>query len=287
MRHGFLLIDKPRGPTSHGAVATVRRTLAERDVGHLGTLDPAASGLLVLAVGNKALKVIEFFSGLGKEYVADIRFGAVSSTYDSEGTIDKVATKPGWVEPDKGQIQRAIDQRFTGKIEQVPPSHSAVHIAGVRAYDLARKGVEVEMPKRTVEISECTVLSYAYPHLRVRVRVSSGTYIRSLAHDLGEVLRCGGYLENLRRTKVGEWDVDKAVTPDAAKWTDVVPLKDVLAGLQRINVTAEEAEHLRHGRKIQREVSAGTWAWFDDLPLAVLVPAKDGSRMAQPRKVLA
>jgi len=286
MRHGFLLIDKPRGPTSHGAVAMVRRALVERDVGHLGTLDPAANGLLVLAVGNKALKVIEFFSGLGKEYVADIRFGAVSSTYDSEGAIENVATKPGWIEPDKGHVQRAIDQRFTGKIEQTPPSHSAVHVAGVRAYELARKGIDVEMPKRTVEISECTVLSYSYPHLRVRVRVSSGTYIRSLAHDLGDVLRCGGYLENLRRTKVGEWDVDKAVTPDAATWTDVLPLKDILAGFQRIDVTAEEAEHLRHGRKIKREISAGTWAWFDGLPLAVLVPAKDGSQMAQPRKVL-
>lgn len=286
MRHGFLLIDKPKGPTSHGAVATVRRTLGERDVGHLGTLDPAASGLLVLAVGNKALKTIEFFSGLGKEYVADIRFGAVSTTYDGEGTIEKTEPKPGWTAPDKGQVQRAIDQRFTGKIEQTPPSHSAVHVAGVRAYDLARKGIAVEMPKRTVEIDSCQVLSYTYPHLRVRVAVSSGTYIRSLAHDLGDVLRCGGYLENLRRTKVGEWDVERAVTPDAATWTDVAPLKDVLSGLPRIDVDATDAEHLRHGRKIAREVSAGTWAWFDGLPLAVLVPAKDGSRMAQPRKVL-
>lgn len=286
MRHGFLLIDKPRGPTSHGAVAMVRRALNERDIGHLGTLDPAASGLLVLAVGSKALKVIEFFSGLGKEYIADVHFGAVSTTYDSEGVRETVATKPGWSEPDKGHIQRAIDQRFTGKIEQVPPSHSAVHIAGVRAYDLARKGIEVEMPKRTVEISKCTVLSYAYPHLRLNVHVSSGTYIRSLAHDLGDVLRCGGYLENLRRTSVGEWSVDRAVTPDAATWTNVLPLKDVLARFTRIDITAEEAEHLRHGRKIQREVSAGTWAWFEGLPIAVLVPAKDGSRMAQPRKVL-
>lgn len=286
MRHGFLLIDKPRGPTSHGAVAAVRRALNERDVGHLGTLDPAASGLLVLAVGSKALKVIEFFSGLGKEYVADIRFGAVSTTYDAEGTIEAVAAKPGWTEPDKGHVQRAIDQRFTGKIEQTPPAHSAVHVAGVRAYDLARKGIAVEMPKRSVEIGKCTVLSYAYPHVRLQVGVSSGTYIRSLAHDLGEVLRCGGYLENLRRTSVGDWNVDKAVTPDAARWTDVIPLKEVLAGLPRIDVTDEEAEHLRHGRKIKREVSAGTWAWHEGLPLAVLVPAKDGNQMAQPRKVL-
>lgn len=286
MRHGFLLIDKAKGPTSHGVVHAVRKTLSERDVGHLGTLDPAASGLLVLAVGSKALKVIEFFAGLRKEYVADVRLGAVSTTYDGEGTIETVEPKPGWIVPDKGDVLRAIQQRFVGKIQQVPPSHSAVHIAGVRAYELARKGIEIDMPKRDVEIAGCEVVSYAYPHLRLRVRVSSGTYIRSLAHDLGTVLRCGGYLADLRRTKVGEWDVEHAVTADAARWTDVLPLKDVLRPLPRIDVSAEEAEHLRHGRKIPREVSAGTWAWFDGLPLAVLVPAKDGSRMAQPRKVL-
>ncbi len=286
MRHGFLLIDKAKGPTSHDAVHTVRKTLSERAIGHLGTLDPNASGLLVLAVGAKALKVIEFFAGLEKEYVADVRFGMVSSTYDADGSLETVATKPGWAEPDTGEIQRIIRQRFIGKIEQTPPSHSAVHVAGVRAYDLARKGIEVTMPTRTVDVRSCEIVSYRYPHLRLRVTVSSGTYIRSLAHDLGGVLRCGAYLEDLRRTTVGEWSVENAVTADGAKWADVVPLKDVLSGLPRIDVTVEEAEHLRHGRKIPREVASGTWAWFEELPLAVLVPAKDGSQMAQPRKVL-
>lgn len=286
MRHGFLLIDKAKGPTSHDVVHSVRKTLSERDIGHLGTLDPAASGLLVLAVGSKALKVIEFFSGLEKEYVADIKLGATSSTYDGEGVIENVVLKPGVETPDDAAVQRAIKQRFVGKIQQVPPTHSAVHISGVRAYDLARRGIEVEMPKREVDIRSCVVTSYRYPHLRLTVSVSSGTYIRSLAHDLGDVLRCGGYLSDLRRTKVGEWDVEHAVPAADAKWSDVLPLKDILAILPRIDVTADEAEHLRYGRKIPREVSAGTWAWFEDLPLAVLVPAKDGSRMAQPRKVL-
>ncbi len=286
MRHGFLLIDKAKGPTSHDVVQAVRRTLSERDVGHLGTLDPAASGLLVLAVGAKALRVIEFFNGLGKEYLADIRFGALSTTYDSEGVIEQTPTKPGWVEPDLQVIGRIIKERFLGRVIQEPPSHSAVHIAGVRAYDLARRGVVIEMPKRSIEISTCDIVSYSYPDLRLRVACSSGTYIRSLAHDLGLSLRCNGYLANLRRTKVGDWDVEKAATVDAAAWKDVMPLKDVLAGLPRIDVTPEEAEHLKHGRKIKREVTGGTWAWFQDLPLAALVPAKDGSQQAQPRKVL-
>ena len=286
MRHGFLLIDKAKGPTSHDIVYAVRKGLSERDVGHLGTLDPAASGLLVLAVGSKALKVIEFFNGLHKEYIADIRFGAVSTTYDGEGMIEKVPVKPGWMQPQKDEIARIIQQRFIGKVEQRPPSHSAVHVAGVRAYELARKGMDVAMPTRTVSIEACDVVSYGYPHARLRVACGSGTYIRSLANDLGETLRCGGYLEGLRRTKVGEWSVDDAVPAADAKWSDVVPLKEVLRDLPRIDVTPEEAEDIRHGRKIQREVTAGTWAWFGDLPIAVLVPAKDGSRMAQPRKVL-
>lgn len=286
MRHGFLLIDKAKGPSSHDVVYAVRKALSERDVGHLGTLDPAASGLLVLAVGNKALKVVEFFSGLRKEYEADVTLGSVSTTYDAEGAIETVSTKPGWVTPEKHEIDRAIAQRFVGKIEQVPPSHSAVHVAGVRAYELARRGVAVDMPRRSVEIDACEVLSYAYPNLRLRIACSSGTYIRSLAHDLGDVLRCGAYLSNLRRTSVGEWSVESAVPAADARWTDVQPLKDVLVSLPRIDVSSAEAEDLRHGRKIKREVSAGTWAWYDGLPLAVLVPAKDGSQMAQPRKVL-
>lgn len=286
MRHGFLLIDKPKGPTSHDAVHRVRKALSERDIGHLGTLDPAASGLLVLAVGNKALKVIEFFSGLHKEYLADIRFGATSTTYDAEGLLEKIEPKPGWTAPDKDDVARVLRQRFVGKIEQTPPSHSAVHIAGVRAYELARKGMAVDMPKRSVEIDACDLVSYDYPHMRARVRCGSGTYIRSLANDLGEILRCGGYLENLRRTMVGEWNVEEAVPVDDAKWTDVMPLKDVLRALPRIDITSDEAIDLRHGRKIKREVSAGTWAWHDGLPVAVLVPSKDGSQSAQPRKVL-
>lgn len=286
MRHGFLLIDKAKGPTSHDVVHAVRRTLSERAVGHLGTLDPGASGLLVLAVGAKALKVVEFFAGLRKEYVADVRFGTVSTTYDADGALESVAPKPGWTEPDKGEVQRVIRQRFIGTIDQAPPSHSAVHVAGVRAYDLARRGIAVDLPKRSVDIRACDIVSYRYPDLRLRLDVSSGTYIRSLAHDVGQTLRCGAYLTDLRRTKVGEWSVDDAVPSDAAAWSDVLPLKDVLSALPRIDVTADEAAHLRHGRKIPREVAAGTWAWFEDLPLAVLVPAKDGSRMAQPRKVL-
>lgn len=286
MRHGFLLVDKLRGPTSHDVVAAVRRTLGERDIGHLGTLDPMATGLMVLAVGAKALKVVELFSGLPKEYEADITFGTVSDTYDAEGVLTPVAAKPGWEPPEQGSLQRVIADRFLGRIEQVPPAHSAVHVGGERAYRKARQGKNVVLPSRAVEIAACDVLSYAYPSLRLRVRCSAGTYIRSLAHDLGAVLRCGGHLSGLRRTEVGSWNVSGALRADAVAWANVRPLKDVLSGLPKVEVTAEQCEALRHGKDLPLEVKPDVIAWCDGLPVAVLTPKKDGTRSAHPRKVL-
>jgi tRNA pseudouridine55 synthase len=283
MRHGFLLIDKPTGPTSHGAVAMVRKQLAERDIGHLGTLDPAASGLLVLAVGSKALKVIELFSNLSKEYDAAVTFGAVSTTYDSEGVIEEVQRKPGWDIASDEQIRRLIIDKYTGKVSQVPPAFSAIHVNGKRAHELARSGQDVEMPTREVQIEKCTITRYAYPELDLHVRCGSGTYIRSLAHDLGQDLRCGAYLSGLRRTTVGEWSVEDSVAPDVASWTDVMPLKDVLAGYPKLELSDAEWEDIKHGRTIARTIEDQTFAWHNDLPVALLIPANNGCR---PRKVL-
>lgn len=283
MRHGFLLIDKPTGPTSHDAVQTVRRTLPEKSAGHIGTLDPGASGLLVLAVGAKALKVIEFFNGLTKEYEAEVTFGSISSTYDKDGVIETVEPKAGWTVPDEVQLRRAIEERFIGKISQVPPAHSAIHVDGTRAYELARKGIEVEMKARTVQIDRCDIISYTYPKAVLRVSCGSGTYIRSLAHDLGEMMRCGAYLSALRRTKVGSWDVSNAVAPEDVTWAHVLPLKEVLKDLPKLELDVSEMEDIRHGRTIKRTIEGETFAWFEDLPVAVLIPAGFNAR---PRKVL-
>lgn len=284
MRHGFLLIDKPRGQTSHDTVAIARRILGERKIGHIGTLDPGATGLLVLAVGAKALKAVEFFGGLTKSYEMDVRFGEVSSTYDMDGVIEPVTPKPGRPEPSEIDVRRAIDDRFVGKIAQVPPAHSAVHVNGRRAYDLARQGKEVNMPARTVSISRCVITKFAYPDLRLSVDCGSGTYMRSLAHDLGQMLHVGAYVSALRRTAVGEWKVADACAPDDMSWRSVLPLKDVLSALPGIQVTPQEAEDLRFGRRIRREVSGDVFAWSEGLPIAVLEPAGNGE--AKPRKVL-
>lgn len=284
VRHGFLLVNKPCGPTSHDAVAIVRRTLSERSIGHLGTLDPAAEGLLVLAVGAKALKVVELFQSLSKEYIADIEFGAVSTTYDREGVIEPMPLKPGWSAPEVAALQRLIADKFTGRIAQVPPVASAVKVGGERAYRKMRQGRSVELAARDVLIEECKVLSYHHPHLQLHVRCGSGTYIRSLAHDLGQALRCGGYLKALRRTRVGEWSVDDARVPDAVRWTDVHPLKEVLKSFPSIVLSDADAQHIRHGRDILLSIAEQTIAWHEDLPVAILVPVADGR--AHARKVL-
>lgn len=286
MRHGFLLIDKPTGPTSHDVVAQVRRTLGERKIGHLGTLDPAASGLLVLAVGAKALKVIELFNDLDKEYDAGIHFGSVSSTYDREGTLEEVTPKPGWTEPDISKLQRTIADKFIGKIEQIPPVYSAVKVGGERAYRKMRQGREVNVPVRTVKIDSCDILSYEYPELTLHIACGSGTYIRSLAHDLGTALRFGAYLSSLNRTRVGKWSLEDAVDPEKVAWAQVFPLKDALSSFEGVEVTEEEAEDLRHGRPIKRAVKPDAIAWYEGLPIAILLPLKDGSQQTRARKVL-
>ncbi|MBT3292710.1 tRNA pseudouridine(55) synthase TruB [Candidatus Peregrinibacteria bacterium] len=286
MRHGFLLVDKGVGKTSHDIVYLVRKALSEKKVGHLGTLDPAATGLLVLAVGAKALKVIEFFNGLTKDYEAEITLGSVSTTYDREGVIEEIPSKPGWSIPSIHTVQLLIQERFIGKIKQTPPAHSAVHVNGKRAYAEARKGNKVEMPEREVVIDDCRVVSYEYPKLVLHVSCSSGTYIRSIAHDMGHLLHCGGYLSGLRRTRVGDYSIDDSKDVSNIAWGNVIPLKEVLKDFARIDLTDEEFEDISHGRSITKDVKDGTFAWHKDLPVAVLMPLKDGSRQVRARKVL-
>lgn len=288
MRHGFLLIDKPKGPTSHDVVAQVRRILHEPKVGHLGTLDPAASGLMVLAVGSKALKVVELFMGADKEYIAGVHCGSVSSTYDAEGVIEEQPRKMGWLPPvDASKIQALIHDHFIGKIQQVPPAYSAIHVDGERAYKKAMRGEEVEMKPRDATIHECTITAYEYPSISLRVHCDSGTYIRSLAHDLGVTMRCGAYLSSLRRTRVGDWSVENAKKPDQVTFTDVVPLKDVLKNFPRAELSDALWEELRHGRVISGSCTdSGVIAWYKGLPVAILEQSNKHEGMLKPRKVL-
>ena len=211
MDREIFLIDKPMGMTSFGVVARVRRVLSKRagkrvKVGHTGTLDPFATGLLVLLVGKGTKRSNEFLK-LDKWYEATIRLGATSTTGDPEGEI---VYKEGITEPNYEVVKKVV-QSFQGEILQRVPSFSAVKIDGERAYRLARKGVKVEMPTRKVEIFAIEILDYKWPGLKIRCHVSSGTYIRMLGEDIGKKLGTGGYLTELRRTKVGGYRVEDAI----------------------------------------------------------------------------
>jgi tRNA pseudouridine55 synthase len=204
-----LLVDKPAGMTSFGVVARVRRGLSEQmgkkvKVGHTGTLDPFATGLLILLTGKGTKRSNEFLK-LDKVYEATIRLGATSTTGDPEGEVTENDVKGVSLE----EVRKAAEE-FIGEISQKVPAFSAVHVNGERAYRLARKGIEVEMPVRKVHIYNIEILGYEWPELRIRAHVSSGTYIRTLAADIGERLGVGGYLTALRRTRVGEFSVENA-----------------------------------------------------------------------------
>ncbi|MBQ7802290.1 tRNA pseudouridine(55) synthase TruB [Candidatus Saccharibacteria bacterium] len=218
----IILIDKPKGMTSFGVVARIRRILTEKAreeykkegktppkrlrVGHTGTLDPFATGLLIILTGKLTKRSNEFLK-LDKEYVAEIRLGETSSTGDPEGEIEK--TYQG--EEKSLEEVKEVVQSFLGEIEQKVPAFSAVKINGRRAYELARKGIEVETPVRKVKIYEIEILEYNFPMLKIRTKVSSGTYIRTLGEDIGKKLGTGAYLTELRRTKIAGYDVNKAM----------------------------------------------------------------------------
>lgn len=213
MEDEVILMDKPAGISSFGVVAKVRGFLRNKfghkvKVGHTGTLDPFATGLLILLSGKMTKKSNEFLK-LDKEYVAELKLGFKSSTGDPEGEIEKVNDRI----PDAEEIDRVL-HTFIGEIEQTPPKYSAIKINGQRAYKLARRGVDFEMPVRKVEIYNMDVLEYEYPRLMMRCQVSSGTYIRTLAEDIGMKLGVGAYLTALRRTRIGEYSVEKAKTLD-------------------------------------------------------------------------
>lgn len=208
---GVLLIDKPNGISSFGVVNIVRKILTNHfakkiKVGHTGTLDPFASGLMILVVG-KECKNAQNYSKLDKTYEATIELGKISSSGDTEGDITNYSD----LKPSEYDI-KSIIKKFIGEIQQIPPKLSAIKIGGKRAYDLARKGEYFELPSRKVTINSIEILDYNYPFLKIRTDVSSGTYIRTLAEDIGMALGTGAYCKELRRISIDRWNLDSAVS---------------------------------------------------------------------------
>jgi tRNA pseudouridine55 synthase len=248
---GILNIDKPEGMTSHDVVSLMRRLTGIRRIGHTGTLDPLATGVLLLCIG-RTTRLSEYLIGQDKQYEVAIRLGQETDSYDAEGRI--VAEKP--VTADKEAIETALNH-FRGPISQTPPMFSAVKVDGQPLYKLARKGIESERPSREVTIYNLELLDWNLPELRLSINCSSGTYIRSLAHDLGQLLDCGGHIIALRRTAVASFTVEKAVKLDtmtAENWTEnLLPADSAVSHLRAVNFSREEAADLQQGRRVAKE----------------------------------
>lgn len=200
----ILLIDKPKGITSFDVIRRLRKKLGIKKMGHAGTLDPLATGLLIIAV-RKATKEIFKYMDLPKEYEVLIEFGKTSTTYDADGEISQGVLR----DVSRAEFEDVL-KNFIGEISQIPPIFSAKKIKGVRAYDLARQGKEVKLEPRKVRIDKIEIIAWDWPFVSLRVNCGKGTYIRSLAHDIGQKLGCGGYVKELRRTAIGEFRVENA-----------------------------------------------------------------------------
>lgn len=248
---GFVLVDKPGGPTSHDIVDGVRRALGVRRVGHAGTLDPPASGLLVVGIGP-ATRLLSYVQALPKTYEVSATLGVRTTTLDAQGEV--VSTEPVEVSPD--QIRTAAAS-LVGEIEQVPPAHSAIKVGGERAYRIAKRGEEVKLTPRRVTVYAFDVLRTSAAAFDARVGCSVGTYVRSLVAEVGERLGCGAHVARLRRTAIGHLDVADACAPDEVGRHRVRAVDDVLAHLQRVDVDADVARVARHGRTLRVEAPEG------------------------------
>lgn len=248
---GFLNLNKPRGVTSRDVVNQVVRQVGRRvKVGHAGTLDPLATGVLVVAVGP-ATRLVELVQDQPKVYRTVVRLGARSDTLDADGSIIESSASPI---TDETAIRRAL-ARQVGTIPQVPPGYSALKVGGKRAYELARSGRTVELAPREVRIDRIDLLSFDWPRLALEIACGGGTYIRSIARDIGEDLGCGGLVEVLERTRIGSFTIEAAhdptaLTPERVRdWLQ--PMRDALDGLPQIIVSDEQANRLARGMSIE------------------------------------
>jgi tRNA pseudouridine55 synthase len=243
--NGILVIDKAEGMTSHDVVNAVRVKFKLSKVGHLGTLDPMATGVLPVCVG-KATRIAQFLSGSPKEYIGQIRFGFATDTYDRQG---KMMTEERPFRASAQQVTEAMVP-LTGTIDQVPPAYSAKKIGGVPSYKLARKGREVEIPSARVQVHAFELTELVGDLMTFRVLCSSGTYIRCLAHDLGQRLGCGAHLASLRRLQSGDFRIGQAVSVQDISPEALVGLDVLLTSWPRMDVSGPEETKVAHGNQI-------------------------------------
>ncbi|HEX7394697.1 MAG TPA: tRNA pseudouridine(55) synthase TruB [Anaerolineaceae bacterium] len=286
---GVLVVDKPVGLTSHDVVQIIRKGTNIRRAGHTGTLDPRASGVLVILIGP-AVRLSEYVSASDKRYQAVVRLGTRTDTYDADGRV--ISTSP--VNITEQQFEDALKQ-FIGTIEQVPPPYSAVKIKGRKAYEMAREGEEVDLSPRTIQVYNLELLEWAPPEAVIDVYCSSGTYVRSLAHDLGETLGCGAHLVGLRRTKSGRFTLRDAVPLrkmrehfENGTWYQLlIPAAEALSDWPAVELTSDQMEAVRHGHRVPGNSSQGKLARgiSEQGELVALLEFDDTTNEWQPKKV--
>ncbi len=265
--NGILVIDKLGGMTSRDAVNRVQRWFPRKTkIGHTGTLDPLATGVLVVCVGL-ATRLADYVQAMGKSYASRFRLGATSTSDDADGDVTETPNAPT---PTRDQLDAAL-ARFIGVIEQVPPAVSALRVGGRRAHDLVRKGREVALAARAVRVDAIRVNRFEWPFLDVEVDCGKGTYIRSIARDLGAALGCRGMVQTLRRTRVGPFAAEQGVGVDAPPAElKLLPMLTVLAGFPQLPLTAEEALRLRQGQRVPIAPASGGRQPPESVELALL-----------------
>jgi tRNA pseudouridine55 synthase len=263
---GILNVKKPSGPTSFDVIRLVRKGTRVKKAGHAGTLDPMASGVLLVLLGQ-AVRISEYLMELPKTYRATVRLGFATETYDGEGAAVGEAQP---VDVGREQVQ-AVLRTFVGEIEQTPPAYSAVKVGGQPAYRLARKGAVVALRPRPARVYAIRLLNFEPPFVEIEVECGKGTYVRSLAHDLGEALGCGGHLARLERTRVGPFSMDSAVQPplekafESGEWRDLLlPLDCGLTELPAITLHIEDEKDIRHGQAVRIDEERLTGAIAED-----------------------
>lgn len=243
--HGVINLDKAKGITSQEAVTALKQALKVKKAGHAGTLDPIATGVLLVLVGE-ATKIARFLSDLDKEYVAELKLGERTDTLDADGRVIETKEVPHLTEND---IEQALS-RFRGEIRQTPPMYSALKRNGTPLYKLARKGMAVERQERIVNILRLELLRFNTPFLEIKINCSKGTYIRSLADDIGQALGTGAHITALRRTAIGRFKVENAVSLDAISAETLIPIDDALSHLREIVLTARDYTLISKGSQI-------------------------------------
>lgn len=280
--NGFFLIDKEKGMTSFDVIRDIRRMIEEKKVGHSGTLDKLATGLLIVAVGQ-GTKLLEYLIGFDKEYEAVGRFGYVSDTFDSDGEVEKTGFSGAVSESEMLEAMKG----FVGEISQMPPKYSALKVGGKRASDIVRSGEEVELKARNIRIDAFKIVDYDWPEVRFHVNCSSGTYIRSLINDLGEKLGCGAYVGDLRRTKIGDFSVKDAVILEVLnKNIDqrLVSMEEMAGNFSVLELSGEEFEGLKDGRVLlgkKLEHKGAVAAFYKGKVVGIVENAKGGIKFSK------